>query len=178
MGWTVQSRRLAAGVLASVVVVMTASAWAQDENRGRKYKPPPETSEIHVTVLRDSSGKPIHNAAVVLHPLRNGKDEGAMEVKTDEDGKIALDVVPVGDVLRLQVIAPGFQTFGEDYPVDAPAKEITIRMKRPGTQYSIYKEHGNGNQSDQTTAQNKDTKQGNAQPPAEDKGSAQTGPPQ
>jgi hypothetical protein len=140
--------------------------------------PPPDTSEIHVTVLRDTNGKPIHNAAVVMHPLKNGKDQGAMEVKTDDDGKIALDIIPIGDVLRLQIIAPGFQTFGEDYPVDAPAKEITVRMKRPGQQYSIYKANGvGGDQKDQTQSQNKDTKSGNAQPPAEPS-SSQTGPPQ
>ena len=176
-----QKRRWAAGVLVAGVVVALAwgpAASGQDESRGRKYKPPPETSEIHVTVLRDSSGKPIHNAAVVLHPLHAGKDQGAMEVKTDEDGKIALDIVPVGDTLRLQIIAPGFQTFGEDYLVDAPAKEIVVRLKRPGTQYSIYKAHGDGDQATQSTAQNKDTKTGNAQPPAENKDSPQTGPPQ
>jgi hypothetical protein len=154
------------------------AAVAYGQERGRKYVPPPETSEIHVTVLRDTTGKPIHNAAVVMHPLKNGKDEGAMEVKTDEDGKIALDIVPRGDVLRLQIIAPGFQTFGEDYPVDAPVKEITVRLRRPGQQYSIYKNNGTGgDQKDQSQVVNKDTKEGNAQPPA-DAGSSQTGPPQ
>ena len=150
------------------------------ETRGRKYVPPPETSEIHVTVVRDTNGKPIRNAAVVLHPLnKKGKDEGAMEVKTDEDGKVALDIVPIGDVLRLQIIAPGWQTFGNDYPVDAPVKEITVRLKRPGEQYSIYKSNGvGGEQANQSQVANKDKKQGNAQPPADDAGSAQTGPPQ
>jgi hypothetical protein len=81
-------------------------------------------------------------------------------------------------VLRLQIIAPGFQTFGEDYPVDAPVKEITVRLRRPGQQYSIYKNNGTGgDQKDQSQVVNKDTKEGNAQPPA-DAGSSQTGPPQ
>jgi len=158
------------------IVLAVATGHAQD--RGRKYVPPPETCEIHVTVLRDSSGKPIHNAAVIMHPLRNGKDEGAMEVKTDEDGKMALDIIPVGDVLRLQIIAPGFQTFGEDYPVDAVEKEITVRLRRPGQQYSIYKDTGAGaEQKDQSVVVNNDKKTGNAQPPAEST-SSQTGPPQ
>jgi hypothetical protein len=166
-----------AGMLLAATVAIGSAAGQDNPNRGRKYVPPPETSEIHVTVVRDTTGKPIHNAAVVLHPLKKGKDEGAMEVKTDEDGKVALDIVPIGDVLRLQVIAPGFQTFGEDYPVDAPAKEIVVRMRRPGAQYSIYKAHTDGDQSSQSTAENKDTKTGNAQPPAPTTSSA-TGPPQ
>ena len=169
---------LAASVAAGMVLAIGAQqAAGQDEHRGRKYTPPKETSEIHVTVLRDTTGKPVRNAAVVLHPIKNGKDEGGMEVKTDEDGKVALDVIPIGDTLRLQVIAPGFQTFGNDYAVDAPAKEIEIRLKRPGSQYSIYKASGNGDQSAQTKTEDKNAKQGNAQPPA-DGTSSQTGPPQ
>jgi hypothetical protein len=177
MEWLAGTKRFAGIAVVATLALGAITTQGQDEKRGRKYVPPPETSEIHVTVVRDTTGKPIHNAAVVLHPLKNGKDEGAMEVKTDEDGKVALDIIPIGDVLRLQIIAPGFQTFGEDYPVDAPAKEITVRMKRPGAQYSIYKPHDDGNQSAQTTAENKDAKSGNAQPPAPTT-SSQTGPPQ
>ena len=157
--------------------VFAGRAGAQ-ETRGRKYTPPPETSEIHVTVLRDSSGKPVRNAAVVMHPLKGNKDEGAMEVKTDEDGKVAIDIIPLGYVLRLQIIAPGFQTFGNDYNVDAPAKEITVRLKRPGEQYSIYKSTGTGgDQSSQAKAENKSSKSGNAQPPTQGGDSEQTAAP-
>jgi len=41
----------------------------------------------------------------------------------------------------VQVLAPGFQTFGEDYDVAEPEKEITVRLKRPQKQYSIYDDH-------------------------------------
>jgi len=162
----------------ATIFMMGMGAGHAQESRGRKYVPPPETSEVHVTVVRDTNGKPIRNAAVVMHPLKNGKDQGAMEVKTDEDGKVALDIIPIGDTLRLQIIAPGFQTFGEDYLLDAPAKEITVRLKRPGQQYSLYKATGTGgDQSGQSTAEDKNSKSGNAQPPAE-AGSTATGPPQ
>jgi hypothetical protein len=39
------------------------------------------------------------------------------------------------------VLATGFQTFGNDYPIDKPTVEITVKMKRPVGQYSIYEEH-------------------------------------
>jgi hypothetical protein len=48
--------------------------------------------------------------------------------------------VPYGK-LRVQVLANGFQTFGDDYAVDKPTVEITIKMKRPQGQYSIYEDH-------------------------------------
>ena len=58
-----------------------------------------------------------------------------------EDGKTVIDVLPLGDTVRLQVIAKGYQTYGEDYKVDKPEIAIDIRMQRPGEQYSIYKPH-------------------------------------
>jgi hypothetical protein len=133
------------------------SANGQDDSnsskRGRKYKAPPETSRIEVTVLRDVNGKPIENAAVVFHPMEGEKDKGAMELKTNEDGKTIIDVLPIGDTVRLQIIAKGFQTYGEDYKIDKAAMAIEIKMKRPGEQYSIYKKHdgseiGGGKSSD------------------------------
>ena len=72
-----------------------------------------------------------------------------MELKTDLDGKTALDVIPVGSRVRLQVIANGFQTFGNDYVANADAKSITIKMDRPKSQYSIYKGNATGDQSGQ-----------------------------
>jgi hypothetical protein len=35
-------------------------------------------------------------------------------------------------------LASGFQTFGEDYDVDHPNMQFTIKLKRPQDQYSIY----------------------------------------
>jgi hypothetical protein len=64
-----------------------------------------------------------------------------MELKTNEDGKTIIDVLPLGATVRLQVIAKGFQTFGDDYKIEKGEMAIEIRMKRPGEQYSIYKKH-------------------------------------
>ncbi len=141
---SVVSTSLLAGVLAG-------GLSAQGQHRGRKYTPPPDTAKVDITVVRESNGKPIPRAAVIFHPIKDGKDEGAMELKTDDEGKTALDIIPVGDTVRLQIIADGFQTFGNDYLVDTKAKEITIKMKRPVSQYSIYKGNGTGDQSGQAT---------------------------
>src|ERR1035441_155034 len=125
------------------LIVTLLAANAQDApKRGRKYKSPPASARIEVTILRDVNGKPIENAAVIFHPMQGEKNTGNMELKTNEDGKAIIDVLPMGDTVRLQVIAKGFQTYGEDYKVDLAAMAIEIRMKRPGEQYSIYKSHG------------------------------------
>jgi 5-hydroxyisourate hydrolase-like protein (transthyretin family) len=114
---------------------------AQDAKRGRKYTPPPPTCKITVTVTRATNGKPVENAGVIFHQIKDGKSEGNMELKTNEDGKAVLDVIPVGDTVRLQIIASGFQTYGADYQLDGATKDIDVKMLRPGKQYSIYEKH-------------------------------------
>jgi hypothetical protein len=129
-------------VAVSGLFALTLAAGAQEKaNRGRKYKAPLPTARIEVTVLRDVNGKPIENAAVIFHPMEGEKDKGNMELKTNDDGKTLIDVLPIGATVRMQVIVRGFQTYGEDYKIDKPEMAIEIRMKRPGEQYSIYKPH-------------------------------------
>jgi hypothetical protein len=127
--------------LGLIVSSLTVGAQQKASSRGRKFRSSPPTARIEVTVVRDVNGKPIENAAVVFHAMEGEKDKGNMELKTNEDGKTVIDVMPIGDVVRLQIIAKGFQTFGDDYKVDKPTMAIDIRMKRPGEQYSIYKKH-------------------------------------
>src|ERR1700685_4091043 len=105
-------------VAASLVALGTGPgsvrAWAQDDDDG-------PLSNMRFMVVRDASGKPVKNAAVVLHPVsKKGKQAmGGLELKTDEEGKTWIDGIPYGD-LRVQVLAPGFQTFGEDYVIKQP----------------------------------------------------------
>ena len=108
-------------------------------------------STMKFVVLRDYNGKPIRNASVVLHPVaKNGKQErGGIQLKCDADGKAMYDGVPYGK-LRVQVLTPGFQTFGEDYEVNQPQMEIVIKLKRPQEQYSIYTDK-QGDKKDSTT---------------------------
>ena len=97
---------------------------------------------LNFVVIRDYNGKPIRNASVVMHPVeKNGKQsKGGLQLKTDAEGKASFDGVPYGK-LRIQVLAQGFQTFGDDYAIDKPTMEITVKMKRPQGQYSIYEDH-------------------------------------
>jgi hypothetical protein len=157
-------------VAAFGLIVTLLSASAQDSSRrGRKYKSPPPTARIEVTILRDVNGKPIENAAVVFHPMQGEKDTGNMELKTNEDGKTIIDVLPIGDTVRLQVIAKGFQTYGEDYKVDKAAMAIEIRMKRPGEQYSIYKSHAIASDASKTPDADKPAAPAKDAPPADAK---------
>lgn len=136
--------------LLMAAMVLVPLVHSQQDSRGRKYKPPPATCKVTVTVVRSYNGKPVENAAVVFHPLKGGKDQGNMELKTNEDGKVLLDLIPIGDTIRLQVIAEGFQTYGKEYQLPGDSREIVVKLDRPQRQYSIYQKHP-GNDGGETT---------------------------
>ncbi len=116
-------------------LALTGLTWAQDDEG--------PTAKLLFLVVRDTDGKPVRNAEVVLHPVkRKGKqDKGEMDFKTDAQGKTSADDIPYGQ-LRVQVLAPHFQTFGEDYEINKAEMEITVKLKHPGEQYSVYDNHG------------------------------------
>jgi hypothetical protein len=128
-------------LVAISVLFASSCLLAQDSpvKRGRKYKPPPETSKITVQVTKKFNGKPIMNAAVIFNPYdKDGKDIGNLEMKTDPEGKATIDIIPTGSLVRVQVIATGFATFAEDYQIDNATHEIAITMLRPQEQVSSY----------------------------------------
>ena len=112
-----------------VFLVMGAPAFA-----GQK------SASLQFLVVKGSDGKPVNNAEIVLHPVdKKGKQKAeGLELKTHPDGTAQISGIPYG-TLRVQVISPGFRTFGEDYTVSGPQLEITIKLQKPSDQYTIYK---------------------------------------
>lgn len=99
-----------------------------------------KTASIGLTVIKDANGKPVKNAEIVLHLINNhGKQmQEGLELKTHDDGKAEATGIPYGKV-RVQVIAPGFKTYGEDVNIDQPNIALTIKLQKPAEQLSIYK---------------------------------------
>jgi len=99
------------------------------------------SSELSFLILKDDNGKPVRNAAVIMHPVntRGKQERGGLELKTNAEGKSNFDGIPYGK-LRVQVLASGFQTYGQDFEVNQPKMDITIKLKRPQGQFSIYED--------------------------------------
>ena len=108
----------------------------------QKDKEDEPTAILNFLIVKEDNGKPVRNAAVIMHPVNNHgrQGRGGLELKTDSEGKTSFDGIPYGK-LRVQVLAPGFQTFGEDYEVNQGRMNFTVKLKRPQGQYSIYDEH-------------------------------------
>ncbi len=128
-------RHFAACAVLLLLTVSLSHSAQETTHRGRKYKARPPTSRIEVSILRHEDSKPIENAAVVFHLIG---DKGNMELKTNEDGKTIIDVLPTRSKVLVQVIAKGYQTYGGEYDIDKTDLTIEVKLKRPGQQYSIY----------------------------------------
>jgi hypothetical protein len=142
------------GLLLGFVLASGAAFGQKDKDEG-------PTSWLKFLVIKDDNGKPVRNAAIIMHPVSaQGKQEqGGMELKTDSDGKADFNGIPYG-MLRVQVLAHGFQTYGQDYDIDKPATDIRIKLMRPQKQYSIYDNHP----GDPNTNQKQDTPQNGKKP--------------
>jgi hypothetical protein len=103
-------------------------------------KPESQYSELTFSVVKADTGAPVRNASVILHPVtdKGKQSSGGFQLKTDSEGKTFFNGVPYGK-LRIQVLARGLQTFGQDYDINQPKHEFVIKLKRPQEQYSIYK---------------------------------------
>jgi hypothetical protein len=118
-------------ILPIAILCLCASLFAFREKE--------KTSTLSFTILKGYNGRPIKNAAVILHSVnkKGQQANGGLELKTDNDGRASIDSIPYGRV-RIQVIVPGFTTYGDDIDVSQPEQSLTIKMDEPKGQYSIY----------------------------------------
>ncbi len=125
------SRVLASFALLVFAISAAVSAAAKDAR---------PTAHLDFLVVRSSNGKPLRNASVIVHPVHKDGSQATsgIQLKTDNDGRAQLDDIPYGK-LRVQAIAHGYQTYGEDFDVNQPTHQFTIRLNPPQEQYSIYK---------------------------------------
>jgi hypothetical protein len=137
---------LSAALLA--VTMAAPNAHAAPQEHGRKWQPPPPTAPITITVIKGFSNKPFENAGVVFRAVRNGKDDGTLEVKTDPDGNAKIDILEVGSHVLVQVIASGYATAAAEFDLTADGKQLTLKLQRPQAQVSTYE--NNDGKSSQT----------------------------
>ncbi len=97
--------------------------------------------QIKVTNL---NGKPVDRASVVIKfvkgrsAIKMGKKQLThWETRTNEEGIVKLPQMPQGQIL-VQVIAKGYQTFGQNFDVDDDDKTIEIKLNPPQPQYSAH----------------------------------------
>lgn len=103
--------------------------------------PPMTTLRVEV---RSHADKPVERASVVVDFVKGRsvakfgkKIRTHWEMRTTQEGVAKIPPIPQGKV-RIQVIAKGYQTFGEIYDVDEEEKTIEIKLNPPQAQYSAH----------------------------------------
>lgn len=126
-------------VVLGLVCLLALSASAGDKKKAAEKFPKDKFASVKFVVVKDRNGKPVRNASIVLHAVNEDgeQEKGGLQLKTDQEGMTKYDGIPYGRV-RVQVIARGFQTYGEDIVVNQPEVELNIRMKPPQDQVTIY----------------------------------------
>jgi hypothetical protein len=88
------------------------------------------------------SGRPIDRASVIVDFVQGRsiiklgkKIITHWEVRTNQEGIAKVPALPQGNV-RIQVIAKGYQTFGQVYAAEEDEKTITIKLNPPQPQHS------------------------------------------
>jgi len=94
-------------------------------------------------VVTNPSGKPIERAAVAVRfggrsVVKLGKMvRTSWEMHSTQEGVADIPEMPKGKI-RVQVIAKGYQTFGQTYDVTEDERTIEVKMKPPQPQYSSH----------------------------------------
>jgi 5-hydroxyisourate hydrolase-like protein (transthyretin family) len=100
-------------------------------------------AKVTIHVAAATSGKPVERASVVVR-LEKGRSPARLykkmvtnwETRTNQEGDVTLPAIPQGRI-RVQVIAAGFQTYGDFSEVDSEAKTIDVKLNPPQPQYTV-----------------------------------------
>ena len=122
-------------MLRRIAVLLALAALAMPVLAG----PPMTNLRIEV---RSMSGKPIDRASVVVRFVEGRsivklgkKIRTNWELRTSQEGLAKIPPIPQGKIL-VQVIAKGYQTFGQTYDVAEEEKTIEIKLNPPQPQHS------------------------------------------
>lgn len=100
-------------------------------------------TRIKVEVL-SLDDKPIDRAAVVVRCIE-GRSLAKLgrrmitkwELRTNQDGIAKIPQLPQGKI-RVQVIAKGYQTYGQDVDINEEEKTLVVKLNPPQPQYSVH----------------------------------------
>jgi hypothetical protein len=102
---------------------------------------PMTTLTVEVKTLSDN---PVDRASVVVKfvkgrsTMKLGKKiRTTWETRTNQEGLAKIPPIPQGSI-QVQVIAKGYQTFGQVFVVDEEAKTIEVKLNPPQAQYSSH----------------------------------------
>src|SRR6516225_5505478 len=100
-------------------------------------------TKLTIHVVNDSD-KPVDRASVIVKFVQ-GRDyikfgkkiRDTYELRTNEEGEASLPEIPQGKIL-VQIIAKGYQTYGQTLDINEPERTVEIKLNPPQKQYSAH----------------------------------------
>jgi len=90
------------------------------------------TSHIRIEVTGGDENKPVAEASVYLRFPKDKKTE--LDLKTNQEGIARSPGIPQGRIL-IQIVAPGWKTYGEYHDVTETEQTIQIHLVKPTTRW-------------------------------------------
>jgi hypothetical protein len=91
-------------------------------------------------IVQDTEGAPVSRASVVVKTLKGKKLRKvgrSLELRTSQKGTAPLPPLKRGHVL-IQVIAKGYQTFGERLELNSVDQDYIVTLALPQEQHSVH----------------------------------------
>ncbi|MGH9793685.1 MAG: hypothetical protein ACRD5G_02840 [Candidatus Acidiferrales bacterium] len=143
---TRKRRHFAAALLAGALLVfpftlaaagIEAGGGSQEDKAGKK-EAEKSITDLRIEVTAGDKSEPVDQASVYVkymeeRALRRDK-KVELNLKTNREGVARLSDAPRGKVL-IQVVAPGWKTFGKWFDLDQDQQTIKIRLEKPPRWY-------------------------------------------
>ena len=120
----------------AILLAFALPVFAADEEED-------ETTRIKVEVTTQG-GNAIERASVIVRFVEGRsiaklgkKIRTTWEMRTNQEGVARMPAIPQGKIM-IQVIAKGYQTFGDTFQIEEPEKTVEIKLNRPQAQYSAH----------------------------------------
>jgi hypothetical protein len=104
----------------------------------------PPMTKIRVEVRKATTDKPVERASVVVRfvegrsVVKLGKKiMTSYQMRTNQDGVATIPAIPQGKI-QIQVIAKGFQTFGQIIDIGEEEKTVEVKLNDPQPQFSVH----------------------------------------
>lgn len=95
-------------------------------------------TRLRIEVVAGEKDEPVDSASVYVRFVRErtlAKDQKVeMNAKTNRNGVAVLPTVPRGKV-TIQVISPGWKTFGQWFDIDKAEQTVRIKLQKPPRWY-------------------------------------------
>jgi hypothetical protein len=115
--------------VATFEATLAAQSEKQAEKPADKYK---GNTRLRIEVTGGDTNKPVSDASVYVRFANDKKAE--LDLKTNQEGIARSPEIAKGKIL-IQIVAPGWKTYGEYHDVTETEQTIQIHLVRPTTKW-------------------------------------------